>query len=82
MKIRTFPLGIALICSILFLILVLAPGGCTFNLLPYVIHESISKGGENESLFIKIFDTLFSIGIFFISFWVLRKIKWTRSKES
>jgi hypothetical protein len=80
MKRKPIPLGLAAICSIIFLILVLAPGGCGFNLIPYEIHESISKGGQNESLFIKIFDILFSIVIFFIMVWVLNKISWKGPK--
>jgi hypothetical protein len=80
MKGKIIPSGVALICSALFLIMVLAPGGCGFNFLPYEIHESISRGGENESIFITIFDILFSVLIFVVAYWIVGKVSWKKSK--
>jgi hypothetical protein len=77
MKKKIIPAGVALVCSALFLILVLDPAGCGFNLIPFQIHESISRGGKNESLFIRVFDVLFSIAIFLIIFWIL--MLWKRT---
>ena len=76
---KIIPTGVALACCAAFLMLVLAPGGCAFNLLPYEIHESVSRGGENESQFIRIFDILVSIGLFFFVFWIANKMPWKKS---
>jgi hypothetical protein len=70
---KIIPIGISLVCCSGFLLLVLAPGGCAFNLLPYEIHESMSRGGKGESQFITIFDVLFSIGIFLLVLWINKK---------
>lgn len=59
MRIKIIPIGIALACCAAFLLLVLAPGGCAFNFLPYEIHETISRGGKNESQFILTFMSCF-----------------------
>jgi hypothetical protein len=75
---KMVPIGVSLICCAGFLLLVLAPGGCAFNLLPYEIHESISRGGQSESQFIAIFDVLFSIGIFLLVFCTLKR--WLKGK--
>jgi hypothetical protein len=69
---KILPIGIALIVSILFLSLVLAPAGCGFNLLPYEIHEGISRGGAGESTFIKIFDTVFALALFWLIYRLLK----------
>ncbi len=60
----------------LFLLLVLfSPSG--FNYIPYLIYESIWRGGSGESTFIRIFDLLFAILLFWVSFrlfsWILKK---------
>jgi hypothetical protein len=65
---KVIPIGIALTISTIFLLLVLAPGGCAFNMLPYLIHEKISKGGEGEGQFIKGFDWVVGIAIFFVAY--------------
>jgi hypothetical protein len=75
---KIVPIGVGLTCCIAFLILVLAPGGCGFNFLPYEIHESISPGGSGETLFIQIFDIIFSIAIFFAVFLILKGL-WKKS---
>ena len=63
---KVIPIGIALIICATFLLLVLSPGGCGFNLLPYLIHEGVFKGGTGESQFIKGFDIVVGIAIFLV----------------
>jgi hypothetical protein len=63
---KVIPIGVALIICAVFLLLVLSPGGCAFNFLPYLIHEEMSKGGAGESQFIKGFDILIGAAIFLI----------------
>jgi uncharacterized BrkB/YihY/UPF0761 family membrane protein len=74
MRKKTIPIGIALVIAIVFLFLVLMPGGSEFNLLPYVIHEYISPGGGGETTFIRIFDIICGILIFLIIYWVLLRL--------
>ncbi len=66
---RTLSIILALAITAFFLIEVLSsPSG--FNFLPYLIHESIKKGGEGEGTFIRIFDLCFSV----LFFWIVYKI--------
>jgi small-conductance mechanosensitive channel len=69
---KVIPLGIALVICTIFLLLVLSPGGCAFDLLPYLIHEGMSKGGGGESQFVVGFDILFAVAAFLIVYKIAR----------
>jgi len=69
---KVIPIGIALLICAVFLLLVLAPGGCAFNFLPYLIHDGMSKDGAGEGQFIKGFDILFGLLIFFLVYKLLK----------
>jgi hypothetical protein len=69
---KVIPIGIALLICAVFLLLVLAPGGCAFNFLPYLIHEGTSKDGAGESQFIKGFDILFGLLLFFLVYKLMK----------
>jgi hypothetical protein len=73
MQKRYISIGVALIITTIFLLLVLSSGGSAFNFFPYLIHESISKGGAGEAMFITIFDIVFGIIIFWIAYLVLNR---------
>jgi uncharacterized membrane-anchored protein len=66
MKRKAVSLGIAGVITIIFLLLVLFSKGCAFNIIPYLIHDSISKDGGGEATFIRAFDVLFGGLIFWI----------------
>jgi hypothetical protein len=74
MRINVIPIAVALGVTVVFLIKALGPGGHTYNLLPYMIHESFNKGGEGETTFIQIFDAITGIFIFFLVYWVMTLI--------
>lgn len=57
----------------LFLNKVLTPPS-SFNFIPYLIHEAMSSGGEGESRFIVVFDVIFSIGLFFLFYWLFKTL--------
>jgi hypothetical protein len=58
-----------IISTIVFLIII-RPG--VFNLLPYTIHEILFRNIIDESLFIYIFDSIFSIMIWIIIYKILK----------
>lgn len=43
-----------------------------FNYIPFLIHESINPGGKSETIFIEIFDILFSILVGYFVYKVFR----------
>jgi hypothetical protein len=79
MKRKIICVGIAALITITFLFLVLFSGGSAFNFIPYFIHESISKGGEGESLFIKVFDVLSGGLIFLGTYKLLNRLMGNKS---
>jgi hypothetical protein len=80
MKRKIIPLGTALIISVIFLSLVLAPEGCAFNLLPYEIDEGLSNGAKGDNEFIETFDVIVAIIIFFLVYKALRKVLFKKPK--
>ncbi len=81
MKSKSISAGIALTIVAVFLLLVLSPGGCGFNMLPYLIHHSVSPGGSGETIFIWIFDIVFGGIIFLVIYWLLTRLtRRTRKK--
>lgn len=58
-----------IISTIVFLIII-RPG--VFNLLPYTIHEILFRNTIDESLFIYIFDSVFSMMIWIIIYKILK----------
>ena len=79
MKKKVIPIAIAGVITIVFLLLVLSSKGSAFNIIPYLIHQSISKDGGGESAFIKIFDVLFGGFIFWIIYRLMSRIIGNRS---
>jgi hypothetical protein len=69
---KVLPIGIALIICAVFLLLVISPGGCAFNFIPYLIHEGMSKGGAGESEFIKGFDIVVGVAISLIVYKIVK----------
>ncbi len=69
MRKKTLPVIIASVITLVFYSLVLF-GSSTFNILPYYIHESISPRGANETVFIRVFDILFGL----LLFWIVYKM--------
>jgi len=65
--------GIALAVMVFFLLVVLSPKGCGFNMLPYSIDMALSNGSD-DAFFIKAFDILFSVIIFILTYWVLTRL--------
>jgi len=80
MKRKIIPIGIAGIFAAIFLILVLFSNGCEFNLLPYLIHMSVSNDGAGDNSFIRVFDLLFGGLIFILIYWIVRRIVEDKSK--
>lgn len=72
---KAISIGLALVVAVIFLLDVLSSGSHTFNLLPYLLHESISKGGAGEATFIRIFDILTGCLIFVIIYWLMNSSK-------
>ncbi len=72
MKNQTLAIVIALIIAGVFLSYALRPGA--FNLIGYSIHEAIWPGGANESNFIRVFDIVCGIIIFWIAYKILIRI--------
>lgn len=66
---KTLPLIIASSITLIFYLLALF-GSSAFNILPYYIYESISPGGANETVFIRVFDILFGV----LLFWLVYKL--------
>lgn len=68
---RVVPVGAALAIAVTFIFLVLSPGGCAFNLLPYAL---ICKRDVDENSFIRGFDIVFAFGLFFLFYYVIKSI--------
>ena len=64
--------GISLVITILFL--VLSPGGCAFNFIPYSMNEEIFKDAGNEIAFIRIFDIACAIILFWLLYMIFKKV--------
>jgi len=64
---------LSLLVSGLFLFNVLYSSSA-FNYIPYLIHETISPGGKEESTFITIFNICFSILLFLIFYKIFSHI--------
>ena len=75
-KVLSIILAVAVAVATFFLFEVLASSS-GFNFLPYLIHESIWKGGKGEGDFIRIFDIAFSILLFWVTYKIVYRIlKW------
>ncbi|HMG81843.1 MAG TPA: hypothetical protein VK559_02295 [Ferruginibacter sp.] len=68
MKTKAISLIIAAIATLIFLFLVMRPG--IFNMIGYLIYQSISPEGSGESVFIKSFDIICGL----LLFWIVYKI--------
>lgn len=78
MKGRILPIGIAGVLAGVFIFFVLFTKGCVFNLLPYMLHESITATGAGEDTFIKGFDVIFAVLIFWL---IYRMIRWLMKND-
>jgi hypothetical protein len=74
MRKKSISIGIALIAMAIFLLVVLSPRGCGFNMLPYLIHESIAPGGSGETIFIWIFDIVFGSIVCYVIYLLLTRL--------
>lgn len=74
MSTKAKSLLLAFIVSTFFLLLTVFSSSSAFNFLPYLIHQSFSPGGEGESEFIKVFDIVFAIVLFFISYKISKRL--------
>lgn len=75
MKNKIIPLGTAGILAAGFLYLVLFSNGCTFNLLPYLIHDNMYRHESitmKENTFVDVFDVLFAALLFWIVYRLIR----------
>jgi ABC-type spermidine/putrescine transport system permease subunit II len=70
----TKSLMLAFVVSMLFLLLTVFSSSSTFNLLPYMLYESFSPGGADETSFIIGFDIAFSILVFYIAYKVANRV--------
>ena len=67
---KIISISLAFISATVFLFVVLNPNGSGFNIIPYVLHEMISRGGAAEDGFVVFFDFLVS----FLIYWLIYKI--------
>jgi len=82
MKKKIIPIGVSLAVAAAFLVIVLTPGGCAFNLIPYEIHESMRPSEMSESSFIKMFDVIFAIALFFLIRWIVSPMVNTKGRSN
>jgi hypothetical protein len=75
---RTKSLIVAFLVSTLFLLITIVPSSSIFNMLPYMLHESISPGGAGETNFIIGFDIAFGFLLFYIVYKGANRIFWRK----
>ena len=72
MKRKAISIVVGLIIASVFLFHVIQPGA--FNLIPYSLHEYMWSAGMRESYFIKIFDCISAIVLFWIVYILMKRI--------
>jgi hypothetical protein len=72
MKKETYPITIASVITVLFLIFVLSSGA--FNILPDTIYKFIRPDLSGESVFIIAFDILFALLLFTLVYVIMNKL--------
>jgi hypothetical protein len=70
-KILAIVLAVAVAGLFLFMVLYSSSG---FNFIPYLIHEAVSPGGAGETNFIIVFDVLFAILLFWLSYKLFNRV--------
>jgi hypothetical protein len=73
MRKNILPIILSAAIAIIFLYIVLTPPSA-FNMIPFAIHEWLFKGIIKEVTFIVIFDIITSVILFFIGFYIFRRI--------
>ena len=74
MRKKVVSIVVASVVTILFLLDVFSSGSHVFNLIPYLIHESLSRGGGGENTFVTVFDLISAVLLFFIVRWVMQQL--------
>jgi hypothetical protein len=70
---KALPLMLALIITAGFFLIAFSTSS-GFNFIPYLIHESISPGGANETTFIIVFDIVIGLLLFFLAYKIFTKV--------
>ena len=71
MKEKLIAILLSLLATLSFWIIVFSKQSA-FNFLPYSLYHYIDSNGNNESGFILIFDIVFGIILFFVSYKIIR----------
>ena len=71
---------VALIITAIFLLFALKHS--VFNMLPYLIHEYIWKGGSGESIFVRVFDIVWASVLFMIIYKFMNRLLKIKLKDS